>query len=89
MNRSNTSLDTYLEKVSYVYSDGIFLAYRLTPNHIICLFKTGKTYAEVFVSNTEIGQIDDIKEYDKGMFVLVKTIIGTINILNHCLVENG
>ncbi|MCK5103496.1 MAG: hypothetical protein KAQ62_15325 [Cyclobacteriaceae bacterium] len=66
MNRSNTSIDIFLEKVSCVYNEGIFLAYRLTPEHIICLFKTGKTYTEVFISNTEIGQIDDIKEYSDG-----------------------
>lgn len=66
MNRSNTSIHTFLEYVSYVYSEGIFLAYRLTPEYIVCLFKTGKTYTEVFVSNSEIGQIDDIKEYADG-----------------------
>lgn len=64
MNRNSTSINAFLEKVSYVYSEGIFLIYRLTRSHIICLFKTGKTYTEV--SNNEIGQIDDIKEYADG-----------------------
>ena len=63
MKSSNTSLATFSEKVSYVYSEGTFLAYRLTPEHIVCLFQTGKTFTEVLVSNTKFGQIDVIKEY--------------------------
>ena len=63
MKNSNTRIDTFSEKVLYVYSEGTFLAYRLTPEHIVCLFQTGKTFTEVLVSNTKLGQIDAIKEY--------------------------
>ena len=63
MKSSNTRIGDFSEKVSYVYSEGTFLAYRMTEKHIVCLFQTGKTFTEVLVSNTILGQIDAIKEY--------------------------
>lgn len=63
MKSSSTRRDNFSEKVLHVYGKGTFLAYRLTEEHIVCLFQTGKTFTEVLVSNTELGQIDVIKEY--------------------------